>query len=154
MALNSENILDNTGWQILEVLQENARISFSELGRQVGLSAPAVAERVRRMEAEGIISSYRADIDPEKIGLPLMAMIELTTTPDRYPRIIALIDNLPVLECYHVTGDRSFVMKVIARSMSHLETIIEQLSYFGSTTTAVVLSSPLKAREISRNMIN
>ena len=150
MTLNSERHLDRTGWQILHALQNDARLSFSHLGRQVGLSAPAVAERVRRMEEAGIITGYRAQVNPEKVGLPLTAMIELTTSPNNYPRIDHLIDQLPeILECHHVTGHYSFVIKAIAESMTHLEQLIGKLSQYGSTTTAIVLSSPLRAKAIA-----
>jgi Lrp/AsnC family leucine-responsive transcriptional regulator len=125
-------------------------MSFSELGRRVGLTSPAVAERLRKMEEAGIITGYRADVNPEKVGLSLTAIIGLTTSPDRYPQIITLIQNMPeVLECHHVTGNYSFVMKIIAKSTAHLESAIAQLSQYGSTTTSIVLSSPIKVREIT-----
>lgn len=141
MTFDSEKLLDHTGWQLLQALQEDARLSFAELGRRVGLSPPAVAERVRRMEEVGIITGYRAQLDPEKIGLPLIALIGLTTTPQQYPQVIALIEDLPeVLECYHVTGNCSFSIKAIASSMSHLESLIAKLSRYGQTATSIVLS--------------
>ena len=150
MTLNSERLLDRTGWQILHALQNDARLSFSQFGRQVGLSAPAVAERVRRMEETGIITGYRAQVNPEKVGMPLTAIIELTTSPNNYPRIFTVIDQLPeILECHHVTGHYSFTIKAIAESMAHLEQLIGKLSQYGSTTTAIVLSSPIKAKAIA-----
>ncbi|NJK49777.1 Lrp/AsnC family transcriptional regulator [Candidatus Gracilibacteria bacterium] len=150
MTFNSEKILDRTSWKLLQALQTNGRMSFSELGRRVGLTSPAVAERLRRMEEAGVITGYRADVDPEKVGLSLTAIVGLTTLPDRYPQIITLIQNMPeVLECHHVTGNYSFVMKIIARSTTHLEEAIAQLSQYGSTTTSIVLSSPIKVREIT-----
>ncbi len=149
MTFDSEKLLDNTGCQLLQALQDDARLSFAELGRRVGLSPPAVTERVRRMEEAGIITGYCAQVNPEKIGLPLTALIGLTTTPQQYPQIIALINDLPeVLECHHVTGGCSFSIKAIASSMSHLEALIEKLSRFGSTATSIVLSSPVKLRGI------
>jgi Lrp/AsnC family leucine-responsive transcriptional regulator len=150
MTFNYEKILDRTSWKLLQVLQTNGRMSFSELGRRVGLTSPAVAERLRKMEEAGIITGYRADVNPEKVGLSLTAIIGLTTSPDRYPQIITLIQNMPeVLECHHVTGNYSFVMKIIAKSTAHLESAIAQLSQYGSTTTSIVLSSPIKVREIT-----
>jgi Lrp/AsnC family leucine-responsive transcriptional regulator len=151
MTFDSEKLLDDTSWQILQALQDDARLSFAELGRRVGLSPPAVAERVHKMEEAGIITGYRAQVNAQKIGLPLMAMIGLTTTPQQYPQIIALINDLPeVLECHHVTGSCSFSIKAIASSISHLESLIEQLSRFGQTTTSIVLSSPIKERVIKQ----
>lgn len=141
MTFDSEKLLDDTGWQLIQALQDDARLSFAELGRRVGLSPPAVAERVRRMEETGIITGYRVEINPGKIGLPLTALIGLTTSPQQYPEVIALINNLPeVLECHHVTGDCSFVIKAIASSMSHLEALIGKLSRYGQTSTSLVLS--------------
>jgi Lrp/AsnC family leucine-responsive transcriptional regulator len=144
MAFDSEKLLDSTGWQILQALQEDARLSFAEIGRRVGLSPPAVAERVRRMEEVGIISGYRVEINAEKIGLPLTALIALTTTPQQYPQVIALMNNLPeIRSCRHVTGNSSFVIEANAASIAHLERIIEQLSQYGQTSTSIVLSSPM-----------
>lgn len=149
MTFDSEKLLDAVGWQLLAALQEDARLSFAELGRRVGLSPPAVAERVRRLEEVGIITGYCAQVNPEKVGLPLMALIGLTTTPQQYPKIIALVRDLPeVLECHHVTGSCSFSIKAIASSIAHLESLIEQLSQFGPTATSIVLSSPVKGRGI------
>ena len=151
MTFDSEKLLDDTSWQILQALQDDARLSFAELGRRIGLSPPAVTERVHKMEEAGIITGYRAQVNAQKIGLPLMAMIGLTTTPQQYPQIIALINDLPeVLECNHVTGSCSFSIKAIASSISHLESLIEQLSRFGQTTTSIVLSSPIKERVIKQ----
>ncbi|MDJ1176290.1 Lrp/AsnC family transcriptional regulator [Roseofilum capinflatum] len=149
MTFDSEKWLDSTGWQILEILQVEARISFAELGRKVGLSAPAIAERVKRMEEAGIITAYQAQINPEKVGYPIAAIIALTTTPQQYPQILALIETLPeVRSCHHVTGNASFFIEVIVSSMAHLEEIIDQLSQFGQTSTSIILSSPLPRRGI------
>ncbi len=150
MSLNSEKILDATGWRLLQALQQDARLSFSELGRMVGLSPPAATERVRRMEEAGIITGYQAQVSPEKVGLPLMALIELTTSPEKYTQVIALIQDIPeVLECHHVTGNCSLAMKVVAISINHLEDLIGKLSQFGHTSTSIVLSSPIAPRGIN-----
>ncbi len=109
MALDNERLLDETGWHILEALQENARLSFSELGQRVGLSSPAVAERVRRMEDAGIITGYRAEVNTAKIGYPITAIIRITNSPgERCTRLTASTQEIPeVLECYRVTGSDS-----------------------------------------------
>ena len=149
MSLSLEKLLDATGRRILRALQENARASFSEIGRAVGLSTPAVAERVHRMEEVGLITGYRAEIDAQKLGLSLTAFIRLRSSPDKYPRILALVDGMPeVLECYHVTGDESFVLKVIAATPAHLGALIDRFSPYGHTATSIVLSTPLKARAV------
>lgn len=154
MTLENHKLLDQVGWQILSALQQDARLSFTELGRRVGLSLPAVAERVRRMEDAGIITGYRADVDATKIGMSMTVFVRLTTTGTQYPKIIALAQELPeVLECHHLTGTDSFIMKVIVSSIAHLETLITQLSTYGQTTTSIVLSSPVVKRVLTKGLI-
>jgi Lrp/AsnC family leucine-responsive transcriptional regulator len=136
--------LDDTGWRILDLLQDNARIPFSELGRRVGLSAPAVAERVRRMEDAGLITGYRAEVGFEKLGFPITAIIRVAAPEERCARLKALVRGLAeVLECHHVTGADAYVLKVVASSVRHLETVIEAIGRHGTPATAVVLSSPV-----------
>ncbi len=151
MALENEKLLDDIGWHILRELQENARISFSELGRRVGLSIPAVTERVRRMVEAGIITGFHADVDPAKVGLPITAFIRMSITGDVSAKIAALIQNMvEVDECHRGTGGDSFILKVRVSSVTHLENLIERLLPFGTTTTSIVLSSPVTKRFIER----
>lgn len=153
MSLENQKLLDQVGWQIILALQQDARLSFAELGRRVGLSLPAVAERVRRLEEAGIITGYRAEIDPGKIGLTMTVFIRLSTTGSQYPALIELIQQLPeVMECHHLTGTDSFIMKVVVGSIAHLEKLITRLSTFGPTTTSIVLSSPLKRRVLTKGL--
>ena len=137
--------LDETSWRILDLLQENARIPFSELGRRVGLSAPAVAERVRRMEDAGLITGYRAELGLEKLGFPIVAIIRVAAPEEKCARLKALVQSLAeVLECHHVTGSDAYVLRVVASSMKHLESVIEAIARHGGTpATSVVLSSPI-----------
>ena len=137
--------LDDIGWKILDALQENARIPFSELGRRVGLSAPAVAERVRRMEDAGLITGYRVDVSFEKVGLPIVALIRVAAPEEKCRRLKQLVQGLAeVLECHHVTGADAYVLKVVASSMKHLESVIEAIArHCGTPATSVVLSSPV-----------
>jgi len=152
MALEIEKMLDTTGWQLLQALQENARLSYSELGQRVGLSSPAVAERIRRMEDAGIISGYHAEISLAKVGYPVTAIIRLTTAPgERCSRYTGFVENIPeVLTCYRVTGSDALIMKVVASSIEHLEELIDQLSAHGQLTTSIVLSTPVKRRIITQ----
>lgn len=152
MALEIERLLDETGWHILEALQENARLSYSELGQRVGLSSPAVAERVRRMEDAGIITGYRAEVNTAKIGYPIIAIIRISTLPgERCTRFNAEAQEIPeVLECYRVTGSDSLIMKVMASSIEHLESLIDRLSEHGQLTTSIVLSAPVTRRIVTR----
>ncbi|MEM9156362.1 MAG: Lrp/AsnC family transcriptional regulator [Cyanobacteria bacterium P01_F01_bin.33] len=144
MTLDCKMTLDEISLHLLQELQANARLSFAELGRRVGLSLPAVSERVRRLEEMGVITGYRAAISPTTLGYTLTAFVRLSTTPQSYPRLIQALEALPeVLECHHVTGRESFVLKVIAPSISELEALIGQLSSYGPTETAIVMSSPV-----------
>jgi Lrp/AsnC family transcriptional regulator, leucine-responsive regulatory protein len=151
MSLENERLLDDIGWHILQELQENARLSFAELGRRVGLSIPAVAERVHRMEDAGIITGYHADINPEKVGLPISAFIRMNITGNVSSQIAELMKGMPeVSECHRGTGGDSFIIKVRVSSVAHLEHVIERLLPYGTTTTSIVLSSPVTKRFIER----
>lgn len=149
MTLQNDYLLDDVGWKLLQALQENARISFRELGRHIGLSAPAVIERVRKMEDAGILVGYRAEINPTKIGLPITAFIRLSTPRERSGYVGIQLQGMPeILECHRVAGQDSFLMKVGVSSMDHLERIIDQLAQYGQSTTSIVLSSPVTKRII------
>lgn len=138
-------LLDATGWRILDALQDNARMPFSELGRRVGLSAPAVTERVRRMEDAGLIAGYRVQLGLEQLGFPITAVIRVAAPEEKCARLKALAEGrAEVLECHHVTGSDAYVLKVIASSMKHLEAIIDAIAKQGGTpATSVILSSPV-----------
>ena len=150
MALEIEKLLDATGWQLLHELQQNARLSYSELGQRVGLSSPAVAERIRRMEDAGIISGYHAEINQARIGYPITAIIRMGTfAGERCTRFAGFVQDMPeVLECHRVTGSDSLILKVMASSIEHLETLIDSLAAHGQVTTAMVLSTPVPRRTI------
>lgn len=149
MTLDTEKLLDAMGWQILRALQEDARLSYSELGRRVGLSLPAVAERVRKLEDAGIITGYRAELNLEKIGYPITAFIRVSASGENCSKIGQIAKGFPeVLECHRVTGGDSQIMKVVAASVAHLEELIDRLVPYGSPTTSIVLSSPVKARVV------
>ena len=145
MTLQTERLLDDTGWRILENLQADARLSFSRLGRQVGLSAPAAAERVRRMEDAGIITGYRVDLALEKL-FPVTAIIRISAPEENCTRLAACARGLEeVVEAHRVTGSDRLVLKVVARSVDRLDGIIRQLSQFGTPTVSIVLSSRRQA---------
>ena len=148
-TIESTNGLDATGWQILRALQENARISFSELGRLVGLSAPAVAERIRKLEESGVISGYHASIDPAKVGYGVLAIIRIAATGINFSKCATSVKRMhEVIECHRITGSDSFYVKVMVPSIQHLEALIDQLQPFGETTTTLVLSSAVTRRTI------
>ncbi len=143
--------MDSIDWKILKELQTDARVSYAELGRRVGLTTPAVIERVRKLEDAGIITGYRAEIDAAKVGLPITAFIRMSITGVDYSRIIEVAENAPeVLECHRGTGGDSFIMKVAVSSVEHLQNLIDRLTPYGITTTSIVLSSPVKSRVIEK----
>jgi Lrp/AsnC family leucine-responsive transcriptional regulator len=148
MAYDPARLLDLVGWRILDELQRDARLSYSELAARVGLSPPAVAERMRRLEEAGIITGYRAVIDPAKVGLPITAYIRCTSSG---PQVGMIARELPeVLECHRITGGDAFILKVVVASVAHLEAIIDRLLPYGQPTTSLVLSSPVPERGIAR----
>jgi Lrp/AsnC family leucine-responsive transcriptional regulator len=142
-------ILDDNNIKILKTLQKDARISFSALGRAIGLSSPAVAERVKKMEEAGYIKGYKAVVAPEKIGVKIIAIISLSATTS----ILKVLDNdvlmLPeIVEIYHLSGLDSVLIKVMADSIDHLKSILEGLNKYGETMTSIILSSPVAPRPI------
>ncbi len=144
-------MLDTIDWKILKELQINARLSFAELGRRVGLTTPAVIERVRKLEDAQVIVGYRAEIDPAKVNLPITAFIRMSISGVDYSRIIEVAeDSTEVLECHRGTGGDSFIMKVAVSEVEHLQNLIDRLTPYGITTTAIVLSSPVKGRVIEK----
>lgn len=151
MAIESKH-LDEISWKILELLQQNARLPYSELGRQVGLSAPAVAERVRRMEEAGIIRGYRADVDPSQLGYTLEVFIRAEVTNSHHEAAIRYISQLPnVLEFWNLTGRDGYLIRAVFRSVQELEQVLNQkLGIYGTTTTALVLSKPVAFRVLSK----
>lgn len=147
MTFNLGRELDRVDWAILRELQVNARINFSELGRRVAMSAPAVADRVRRLEEAGVIRGYRVVLDLERLGFPLLALVRVKYPSGDYrPFEEAVRDRADILECHHVTGDDCFVVKVAARSMRNLEETTGYLARLGAITTSLVFSTPVESR--------
>ena len=148
---DTEHLLDDIGWNILNELQQNARISFAELGRRVGLSTPAITERVRKMEEAGIILGYRAQIDPSKVGLPILAFINVKVGGENMSHFMKVAANHPeVLECHRVTGSESFLLKTAVSDVAHLEKLLDALMPYVATTTSMVLSTTLAWGNIVR----
>lgn len=144
MATEIRVNIDGTAWQLLEVLQQDGRLSYAELGRRVGMSLSAVAERIKRLEDAGVITGYHARVNPEALGLPLTALVGLKLPASQYKRFLEQAEELPeVRECHHITGDDAFIIKVQVSSMAKLEETIGKLSRFGQTRTSVIMSSPI-----------
>lgn len=156
MAFEFEKHLDETGWLLLQELQKNARLSYSELGQRVGLSSPAVADRMRKMEEAGIITGYRAEVNMARLGLPVTAIVRLGSMAGQScQRTASQVSEIPeVLEVYRVTGSDAVVLKVAAASVDHLEHIIDRLTLYGQPTTSIVLSKPMQHRVITHAMLD
>ncbi len=143
-------MIDEIDRNILKEMQVDARISYAELGRRVGLTTPAVIERVRKLEDAHIIIGYRAEIDTAKVGLPITAFIRMSITGVDYGHIIEVVQGSnEVLECHRGTGGDSFIMKIAVSSVDHLQEVIDRLTPYGITTTTIVLSSPVRRRIIA-----
>lgn len=141
--------MDKLNWSILRVLQENSRLSFAEIGRQVGLSAPAVAERVQKMEEAGIIKDYGISLDLGKLGYTLQALISFKAHAGKLHRFLELLQQMPeVRECYRVTGNYCLLMKVAVKEAQDLEQLINIFVEYGEPTTSVILSNPVSSKPI------
>ncbi len=140
-------LLDETNLRLLEELQRDARTSLAELGRRVGLSSPAVAERLKRLESEGVISGYRAEVSPRSLGYSLGVVIRIRPAPRQLADVARLAQDTPeVVECHRITGDDCYTMTAYVRDVEHLETVIDQFAAYGQTTTAIMQSSPVPRR--------
>ena len=142
-------LVDAIDREILSALQDDARLPYAELGRRVGLSAPAVAERIRRLETGGIIKGYHAAIDLKKSGYGIVGFVRLSSPLEFAPQLERLaIETAEVLEFHRVTGNESFVMKVAVSSIEHLDQVVLKFLPYGQTTTSIVLSSPVTWRKV------
>lgn len=151
MAVNPYLNLDDTDWAIIEQLQQEARISLSELGRRVSLSPSATTERVRNLESLGVITGYHATVDLAKVGYPVLAVVRLKYPGNRHQPLRRLLaERREILECLRTTGDDCYTLKVAATSMEHLEKLVDELAGLGSTTTSVVYSRTLPYRGPNR----
>lgn len=141
--MKTKSGLDSTDWKLLMRLQEDARLSYSELARQVSLTPPAVSERVRRLEAAGVIRGYRADLDLARLGYPITAIIWLAVPSGHgCTTLLESLQAIPeVLEAYRTTGTDSAVIRAAVSSSEHLEDLINRLAPLGKPTTAVATSS-------------
>jgi Lrp/AsnC family leucine-responsive transcriptional regulator len=141
--------LDSVDLRLLAALQRDGRAGWTELGRAIGLSASATAERVRRLEDAGVITGYTCEVDPEKLGLPIAALVRLRYPNANYRPFHQLLATTPeIVEAHHVTGEDCFVLTVRARSMRHLEEITGRIGGLGGVTTSVVYSTPLPRRSV------
>ncbi|MCO1574264.1 Lrp/AsnC family transcriptional regulator [Crossiella sp. SN42] len=143
--------MDLTDWMIVAELQRDGRLALTELGRRVNLSASATTERVKRLEHAGVITGYRAVVDLDKVGYPVLAVVRLKYPGHQHQPLHRLLaERAEILECLRITGEDCYTLKVAATSMPHLEQVVNELTAFGSTTTNIVYSQPLPYRGIGR----
>ena len=141
--------LDAVNRRLLEELQRNPRVSMSELGRRLGMSGPAVTERLQRLESAGVVTGYRVDVDPAALGLPVTALVRVRPGPGQLPKVAQTAKETPqVVEAYRVTGEDCFLLKVHAPSIEALEGVLDAFLLFGQTTTSIVVSTPVPARPL------
>ena len=139
--------LDETDAALLRELQASPRISMSALARRVGMSAPAVTERVQRLERTGVITGYRLEVDPAALGLPVTAFVRIRPAPGQLPRIAELAGRMDqVSECYRITGEDCFLIKLHAPAIEQLEATLDRFLAYGNTTTSIVVSTPVPRR--------
>ncbi|HEV7752061.1 MAG TPA: Lrp/AsnC family transcriptional regulator [Baekduia sp.] len=142
--------VDETDRRLLIELQADARLSLAELGRRVGLSAPAVAERVRRLTDDGVIRGFRTDVDPRALGYTLSAIVRVRPAPRQLQKVAELARATPeVVECHRITGEDCFFLKAHVRDVEHLEDVIDRFAFFGQTTTSVMQTSPVPLRGVA-----
>jgi len=140
-------ILDETNLRVLSELRSDGRLGLAELGRRIGMSAPAVAERVQRLERAGVIAGYRAEIDPAALGFPVSAVVRIRPSPGQLQRIPDIArETAEVGECYRITGEDCYLLRLHLRSIDDLEEVLDRFTPFGLTTTSIIHSTPVQRR--------
>lgn len=141
--------IDARSWKILEAIQADGRMSLTDLAEKVALSVPATSERLKRLEEAGVIEGFRAVVAPEKVGYGVMALVGITAMQPDKGRLLAQLEQMPeVLECLHVTGQDSYILRVVARNVRHLEQFVGSINHFGETRTSIVMSAPIALRPL------
>jgi Lrp/AsnC family leucine-responsive transcriptional regulator len=141
--------VDAIDLRILTELQLNARLSLAELGRRVCLSAPAVGERVQRLEESGVITGYHAEVDPRAVGFPVTVMVRVSPAVRELARIAKIAEEIPeIVECYRMTGDDCYYFTMHLRSVDRLEPILDRFTPYGRTTTSLIQSAPVPRRPL------
>lgn len=142
-------LLDEVNERILTELHRDPRVTMSELARRVAMSAPAVTERVQRMERAGIIEGFRMLVDPAALGMPVTAFVRVKPGPGQLPKLTReALDDPRVSECYRITGEDCVLAKVHAPSIELLEEVLDRFLLYGQTTTSIVVSEPVPARAL------
>ena len=145
----SELLRDRRNVELLTLLRDDPRLGISELARRVNMSAPAVRERILRLEEAGIIRGYRLELDPAALGYPISAYLRVRPAPGQLPKVAELARSLPqVVECHRVTGEDCFVLKIYLPALGELDRLLDQFLAYGQTTTSIIQSSPVPSRSL------
>jgi Lrp/AsnC family leucine-responsive transcriptional regulator len=143
-------LLDEINLRLLRELQADARLSLAELGRRVGLSSPAVAERLARLEQEDVILGYHARLNPRALGFSLSAVVRIRPAPRQLHKVAELAQRTPeIVDCRRITGEDCYIMTAHVRSVEHLEEVIDRFAVYGQTTTSIVQSAPVPSRGVA-----
>ncbi len=139
--------IDHIDRKLIVALNDNSRVSNAELARMVGLSAPSVGERIKRLEEAGVIEGYTALVNPNALGLPISVWLRIRPIPGELHRVAKILSDLPeVVECDRITGDDCYLARAHVQSVAHLETLIDELATYAMTNTSVIQSSPVTRR--------
>jgi len=142
-----ELLRDARNVKLLRLLRDDPRISTSELARRVGMSPPAMRERIQRLEAAGVIQGYHIALDPKALGYPICAFLRVRPMPGKLPKIAELARKMPqVVECHRITGEDCFIMKIYIEELDQLDRVLDRFLAHGQTTTTLVQSSPVPPR--------
>jgi Lrp/AsnC family transcriptional regulator, leucine-responsive regulatory protein len=146
---NGQISLDSVNLRLLRELLDDPRITIAALARRIGMSAPAVAERVQRLQETSVIAGFRLDLDPTALGLPLAAYVRVRPMPGQLQKIAELAQRTPqVVECHRITGEDCFLLKIHVGGIDQIEAVLDAFLAFGQTTTSIVQSSPVPLRAL------
>ena len=141
--------IDAISWKILRTLQSKGRISIKALAGKIDLSIPATSERLKRLEETKVIEGYKAVNSLPAVGYQVMAVIGMTTPKPDKERLVKILNKMPeVIECLHVTGQDSYLLRVVSKDINHLEKFIESINKYGETRTSIVMSQPIPLRSV------
>ncbi len=147
--MKNDNLLDEMNLKLLGLLQKNPRMPMTELARRVGMSSPAVTERITRLEENGVIAGYRLELNPAELGYPMMAFVRVRPMPGHLAKVAELAKQIPqITECHRITGEDCFILKLYLEDISYLDRILDRLLAHGQTTTSIVQSSPVPIRSL------
>lgn len=145
----SKLLLDDRNRKLLAALMKNPRSSIATLARRVGLSAPAVRERLLRLEESSVIKGWRVELDPQALGYPIAILVRVRPMPGQLPKIIKLAQSMPqVTECHRITGEDCFLMRLYLHNLDELDGLLDRFLAYGQTTTSIVQSSPVPPRAL------